>query len=268
MSTTEIPASPAAAAPVTSPAINPVDSIGSGPNQVVFDTPPIETPQLAAVPDATPYHVSELQNGQYEVKLDSGHIYKGTQVEVMNKLAEAQYNATRHIAELKGKGPFAQPQQPQEVVAPVVEGQMDPTAAALADLVAQGLGLRDRNDLIEQVSMLPHLQQNYEQQQLNQVAAQFLTHNQDFPMSDRNIEMLDQAVTQTGMGLTPQNIEIVHHYLKSTGQYEKVMTQARPQNGNPMPMAPNGQGMDGGTSEQDMWAMPMNQLEKFMRGQK
>jgi hypothetical protein len=194
-------------------------------------------------------------------------VFRGTDAELINELSKSVYNGSVKIAELNQRGPFA---PPAETYTPpsTAPGQMDPTAIALADLVAQGLGMKDRNDLLEQVAMLPQLQQNFEQQQLNAVAGQFLAKNQDFPMSDRNVELLDAAVTNMGVPLTPQNIEVVHHYLKSTGQYEKVMTPASPQSSNPMPSAPNGQGHpNGAIAEQDLWAMPMNELERYMRKQ-
>src|ERR1700743_1510942 len=109
-----------------------VESVGSGPNQVIFEAPvaPVEPVAPAAPVTPEPYRVSELENGQYEVALESGQIYKGTQAEVVRELAKAQYNATRRIAELNGKQPPAPMQQPQELAA----GQVDPNALALADL--------------------------------------------------------------------------------------------------------------------------------------
>jgi hypothetical protein len=232
------------------------DSIGSGPNQVVFEQPaaPVETPApVATSPD--PYRVAELENGQYEVTLESGQVYKGSQSDVVRELAKAQYNATRKIAELNGKIPVQQEvqQTPQEI---------DATAAALADLAAKGLGFGSKDELLAQFALLPQLQENYQQQQLNNTAAQFLAQTQDFPNSPGNADKLDAYITQTGLPITVENLQMVHHYLKGTGQYERVATPAK-QAANGMPMPPNGQ--TGDANGFDPWTAPLEELAATIR---
>lgn len=239
-------------------------SVGTGANQVIFEAPPVavETPTVAVSTSpvvAEPYKISELQNGQFEITMDSGQIFKGTQSQIMSEMAKSIHNGTRTIATLNGKTPPITEPAPT-IVQP---GEIDPTALAITDLVAQGLDFQGgAKELKEFVSIIPMLREFVQQQQLNNVASAFLAATPDFPHSDVNAGKIDAALIQYGLPATVEALQLVHNHLKATGQYERVAVAA--QNGTrPLPTPPNG--FSEIPQEQDPWSMPLDKLAETIR---
>lgn len=238
------------------------ESVGTGPNQVIFENPaPVETQPVAAIPDPAaptePYQMHELENGQFEVKMESGQVFKGTQQQVMQEMARSVFHGTRTIAELRGKTP---PAPPEPTLQP---GQIDPTALALADLAAQGLGFENAAALKRVFEPIPQIQQNFEERQRMDIAASFLSNTPDYQNVEANNNKFDEAFQRTGLALSVENMQMVHNHLKATGQYVKVATPQPVQRQPGMPLPPNGMTTTPGT--QNPYEMPFEELEAMMR---
>lgn len=249
MTPVSTPAAPTEAFPATELAPN---TVIHAPDPA---TPPI-VPQTPEIPQD--YRVNTLENGQQEVVLNSGQIYRGTAEQVINELAKAQYNASRHITELKGQIPVS----PQ---APIDNGpQIDPTAKALADLVAQGEGFRDSAHKMQTQNLIV---QQYEQQHINNLAANFIATTPDFFPSTENGDKVDSTLKQFGLEATPETLKLVHNHLKATGQYVAPPAGQQVNRSAPMPMPPNGMQVQpqGPMTEQELWALPFAEFEKRMR---
>ena len=242
----------------TTPAATPSGDINQ-PNTVIHPPETPIAPPVAVTPEIpSDYRVNTLENGQREVVLNTGQVYRGDTDTLINELAKAQYNASKRITELGQQIP--QHIEPE----PVVNG-IDPTAKALADLAAQGMGYQNADELTSAMNMM---QQSYVQQQLNAVAAQFLATTPDFPKSPENADKLDQTLNSFGLQPTPEALTMVHNHLKATGQYVAVpnapITQPRAPG---MPMPPNGI-TNQPSGSQDPWAMPFAELEAAIRAGK
>ena len=144
------------------------ESVGSGPNQVIFENaPPVEAPPPAAPPVSQEWGgMHQLENGSWEMTLNSGNVYRADTPEALaQEVGKAQYHATRTIAELKGKTP------PLPTPEPVTSG-VDPTALAIADLVAQADGFKNHQ---EKTAHYQQIEQFVQSQQLNNIANAFLS---------------------------------------------------------------------------------------------
>jgi hypothetical protein len=222
-----------------------------GPNTVIHAPEPVAVAP-APVPEVNPdWKVNTLENGQHEVILNGGQKYTGTTEQVINELAKAQFNATQRIHELGRQAPVQQTNQPGP--------QIDPTAKALADLAAQGMGYANAEAL---QADLGGMRESYQQQAMNNVAAQFMATTPDFQPSIENGNKLDEALQQAGMAPTVQNLKIMHAYLKNEGQY--VVGNVPQQQHRPpaMPMPPNGQAAPAAV-EKSIWEMNGQEFAQY-----
>ena len=230
---------------------SPATTSDFAPNTVLHEAPPAATPPPVApvTPEApADYRINTLENGQREVILNTGQRYIGDPETVINELAKAQYNASKYITDLKSQIPAAP-------LAPVDAGpQIDPTAKALADLTAQGMGFRDAADYMGQMQQI---QQYTQQAQLNQVAANFIATTPDYPVSEENANKVDATLAAFNLPATPETLKLVHNHLKATGQYVIPPQSQQVQRPPAMPMPPNGQQAQptGPITDDQIWAM-------------
>lgn len=242
--------------PPSTPAAPSSPATELAPNTVLHEAPPAPiAPQTPEIP--TDYRINTLENGDREVTLNSGQVYRGSPEQVINELAKAQYNASRHITDLKSQIP-AQP------LAPVDLGpQIDPTAKALADLTAQGMGFRNAEEYMARLNQVETFTQ---QQQLNQVAANFIATTPDYPVSPENADKIDQTLSAFGLPATPDALKMVHNHLKATGQYVQVPISQQVTRSAPMPMPPNGQQAptsNGPVTEDQIWSMSPQEFAAY-----
>lgn len=251
--------------PTTSaPVSTPPSPVTESPNTVIFSeaesAAPAAVPEVPAAPVVpappvdTGYKINTLENGQQEVTLQTGQVYRGTPDQVLNELAKAQFNASQRITEL---GRLVPPPAPPAPTGP----QIDPTAKALADLTAQGLGFANSE---EYMARLQAVEGGYQQQQNMQTAQQFLAVTPDFPKSQENADRIDATLTALGLPATVQNLQVAHHYLKGTGQYVAVSAPPATPRAPGMPLPPTG--TTAVSAEQDPWAMPLDQLRNLATG--
>jgi hypothetical protein len=248
---------PTTSVPAT-PAIPSSEGI-SAPNTVLFEPEapaPVEAP-VAPPPASDPWNIQTLENGQREVTLPTGQVYRGTNDEVLYQLAKAQTHASQRIAEL-GR------QVPPPTTPPPTLPQMDPTARALADLTAQGLGLPNAEALIERMQRLEQVETGYAQQQMQQTAQQFMASAPDFVATAENGQKVDDTLATLGLEPTVKNLQVVHHYLKSTGQYVQSAPPAAPTRAPDMPLPPSG--TNSVPSDPDPWSMPLDDLRRQVTG--
>lgn len=228
------------------------------PNTVIHHQDPATQPAQPAQPAPEvpqDYRINLLENGQQEVTLNSGQVYRGTAEQVINELAKAQFHASRRITELSGQIPAA----------PVVEQTgpyIDPTAKALADLVAQGEGYRDSADKMAQQQ---DLRDFYQQQQYNAIASNFIASTPDFFPSVENGKKVEDTLNAFNLPPTPDAIALVHNHLKATGQYVIPPQSQQVQRSPAMPMPPNGMqpAVAGPITEDAIWAMSPQEFAAY-----
>jgi hypothetical protein len=221
--------------------------------------PPVQAPAEPPAPQL--FERTPLEDGKFQVRLNTGEIFTGTNDELVEKLAGSAAHTHNYGRKLKTEldtfkqqPPAQQPNAPQQ--APV-----DPAEQMIADITAKNLGFQNA---AEMKAAYERINGNQMEIQGRMVANQFMAENPDFAPSEHNSRVLTEALAQNGMPETPQTLAMAHQWLKSTGSYEQVSMQPR---GNtfqrpqvPASM-PNGSPQNApAMTEADMWKMPMEDL--------
>lgn len=230
------------------------------------DPAPVDTP--AADPDFT---FTTLENGQREMKLATGQVYRGKDdEELYGQLAKAQIAASRRITELS---------KPADPVAPAVTPAaapeaIDPTALAIADLMAPAFKMKDGAALVAafaEQQRIANAQQEYmAAQAANMEAAKFFLAVPEFSKSDADAHKIENFIKERGWSFNAENAESAYHTLKAKGEMAVTAANpvrpATPKNSMPIPpagTAPANTGK-GATTEADLWNMTSAQLEELM----
>lgn len=214
------------------------------PAEVPVDNAPAETP--VALPEAPPepqdISISTLENGEKEIRLATGQVYRGKDdASVIMELGKAQLEASRYTQTLKQQLEAAQKPPMQESPA---EAALDPAAQYFADSAAQGLGFKDASELKEAIQFMKQqatgFQSTLQQQQLQQVAVEFVRSTPDFTVTPGNTAKLEETLDKMCLPPTVENIRFAHYALKGQGAYEAPQPrteigQFAPKNNMPLP---------------------------------
>lgn len=210
---------------------------------------PVPAPSSQPAPTPQPYTVKDLGNGQVEVTFaDLPEIYRGTQADILPKVAEALYNTKKYAQTLKTQPvPQPQPVTPPQHQSRFATPEDEQAANYVTDLVAKSFGFENAAQMRERVGNTVTTSQDYQD---NQLAIQFMANNKDFNPTDENSAKIVDAIVNMGFGELYENgnqsqrlnlMNMAHAYNLKTGVYQAMpQTQAAPQNPNlPPPPPPN-----------------------------
>jgi hypothetical protein len=239
---------------------NPAEQTPAAPQEPQQTAPPVQ--QAPPEPPAPQlFERTPLEDGKFQVRLNTGEIFTGTNDELVEKLAGSAAHTHNYGRKLKTEldtfkqQPVQQPNVPQP--APV-----DPAEQMIADITAKNLGFQNA---AEMKAAYERINGNQMEIQGRMVANQFMAENPDFAPSEHNSRVLTEALAQNGMPETPQTLAMAHQWLKSTGSYEQVSMQPRgntfqrPQVPASMPSGSSPQNAPQMT-EADLWKMPLTDL--------
>lgn len=224
--------------------------------------PPIELPASQPTPEARPetfpdgevYQLETRPDGQLEVRLITGEIFRGDPIEVTRKIAAANVYTKRWAQQQRAQAQQQQPQngelpqaweeapttilpasgvqydlngapiiEPGQTVAPdAVYENLQQMATALGyhgldELLADQADQRARTNRLEQ-----ELAAEREDRQNRETAAVFLAQNPDFPNNDQSIAALDQILASNGLEYNPQHMAMAHQYAVQNRIYEPL----------------------------------------------
>jgi hypothetical protein len=247
-----------AAAAGTTPASDPETTIAP-------DPVPDPTPEPVADPDFT---FSTLENGQREMKLATGQVYRGKDdAELYGQLAKAQIAASRRITELSQK---PEPAPPVQQAAPEA---IDPTALAIADLMAPAFGVKNGAELVaafaKQQEAANSSQEFMAAQQANYEAANFFRAVPEFSKSQGDADKIDQFLQSNGMPFNAKTAEMAYYTLKAKGEMQAAPAATRTTTPkNVMPTPPSGTSPastgKGAPTEADLYSMTTDQLAELL----
>lgn len=236
--------------------------------------PAPEPPAAEAPPAADPdFTFTTLENGQREMKLATGQVYRGKDdAELYGQLAKAQIAASRRITELS---------RPAEPVAPILPqpsspAAIDPTALAIADLMAPAFGVKNGTELVaafaEQQRVANAQQEYMAAQSANMEAANFFRAVPEFSKSQADADKIDQFLQTNQLPFNAKTAEMAYYTLKAKGEMAATVAApvraAAPKNGMPAPpqgTAPANTGK-GATTEAELYAMTTAELEELIMG--
>lgn len=233
--------------------------------------PAVEVPPVVEAAPEVPdpdFTFATLENGQREMKLATGQVYRGKDdAELYGQLAKAQVAASRRITELS-RTPEAALQ-----VAPA-PAAVDPTALAIADLMAPAFGVKNGAELVAafaEQQRIANAQQEYmASQQANFEAANFFRAVPEFSKSQADADKIDQFLQSNGIPFNAKTAEMAYHTLKAKGEMSVApaapASAAAPKNNMPAPpvgTAPANTGK-GIPTDQDLYAMTTEQLAELI----
>lgn len=231
---------------------------------------------VAAAPEVDPdFTFTTLENGQREMKLATGQVYRGKDdTELYGQLAKAQIAASRRITELSARP------EPIAPVAPVSAAPeaIDPTALAIADLMAPAFGLKSGKELVEAFARQQHTTQTTEEYLASQAAnfesQKFFMANPDFPKTAEATGKIDTYMATNNIPFNAQNAEMVYNHLKAKGEMTaapaSVPRATAPKNNMPPPptgTAPAASTGRGALTDEEMMTMPMADFEAHIFSQ-
>lgn len=250
------------------------------------DAAPTPDPETTLAPDPAPaaseppaadpdFTFTTLENGQREMKLATGQVYRGKDdAELYGQLAKAQIAASRRITELS-----ARPESvtPPPATAPTTPTAIDPTALAIADLMAPAFGVKNGAELVaafaEQQRITTAQSEYMAAQTANMEAANFFRAVPEFSKSQADADRIDQFLQTNQLPFNAKTAEMAYYTLKAKGEMSvpvAASTRATaPRNTMPPPptgTAPASTGK-GAPTEQDLWAMSTEDLEQLITGQ-
>lgn len=260
---------------------------------------PIEQPARQVWPETFPdgslYQISDLADGQVQLKLITGEVFSGDARTVAQKIAESKVHTTRWGQEWKQKAQQQQPWEgPPSAILPASGVQDDEYGAPVMEVgqtvvpdntyinlhnMATALGYNDINQLIaDQMNLRAQTEQigqelraDREERQNKECAAVFMAQHPDFPSSPEASEALCGIIDQNGMEYTPQALAIAHDHAIRTGVYQPLSREeqqlamgiapqvARP---TPPPMLRGSNPESGWQGENDPYRVPLDDLRK------
>ena len=231
------------------------------------ETPAVDTPAVETPPPAEDFTLATLENGQREMRTASGQVYRGKDDnELIAQLGRAQVAATRRIAELSRT---PEPVSP----APAAEPAIDPTALAIADLMAPAFGLKSGKELVDAFAAQQQTAQTTQEylaaQQANFEAANFFRAVPEFSKSQADADRIDSFLNENQLPFNAKTAEMAYYTLKAKGEMTAAPTTnapRAPKNNMPAPpvgTAPANTGK-GAPSETDLWNMSADQLQELL----
>jgi hypothetical protein len=190
-------------------------------------TPPTPTAVVVTEPITVPsYTLTDLDNGQQEVKLATGEVFKGTANEVLEKLAKSKVDTTEYAKGLKAELETAKAAPPPAPAAPALPANVTihtpETEAArnvafqqqylgaigegrLGDATLLGLA-QSLKSTPEQVAMfleyIPTLVERDQKAQQREVLTGFIAENPGFPGDTPSAQALEQAMGNDALTVT------------------------------------------------------------------
>lgn len=228
-----------------------------------------EVPETVETPVDADFTFSTLENGQREMRLATGQVYKGKDdAELYAQLAKAQIAASRRITELSRT---PEPVAPAPIT--VAPAEVDPTALAIADLMAPAFGVKNGAELVaafaEQQRTAAAQQEFMAAQHANMEAANFFRAVPEFSKSQADADKIDQFLQSNNLPFNAGTAEMAYHTLKAKGEMTALpaaQAPKAPKNNMPAPpagTAPANTGK-GATTEADLWSMTPEQLEQLI----
>ena len=239
----------------------------------VVDPPAADPAPVDPAPPApdSDFTFSTLENGQREMRLATGQVYRGKDdAELYGQLAKAQVAASRRITELSHVAPPAAPPPP----APTAPAPVDQTALAIADLMAPAFGAKNGAELVakfaEQQETAQRQQEFMAAQQANFEAANFFRAVPEFSKTQADADRIDGFLQENGLPFNAKTAEMAYYTLKAKG--EMSIAPASPARAtapkNQMPTPPAGTAPantgKGAPTEADLWNMTSDQLAELL----
>lgn len=220
-----------------------------------------------------PNDVKKNEDGTVEVRLETGEIFKGDPIEVMNKMGDSYVSGKRWTQNIKAenenlKAQHLNPPAPQPTPQPTNADELA-LQNYLLDQQAKALGFSNGEEYkqrVQRVNQIADITEN------EQIATRFMATCPDFPGTDDAVEKLAQVVERNGFSFTPEGMMAGHLLCLRQGAYQplrpeeynaqwsnKMQEESGTRTAPPTPPQP---GAPSGQENLNPWAMQQDELRK------
>ena len=218
------------------------------------------------------FDMKHLDQDTIEVSLRTGEIFRGSPLEVVNKLAESQVNTKQWAQEVARAAGYEKPGQllrdhrdnpiEQPTNAPDMSQPID-ASGITPDHIAKALGFSNGAELLQFGNGLVEMQQ---QLRLSEAASTFYAACPDYPGTPEADNALAQVMESVGLPETPQGLAAAHALAVRAGYYQPLPKEAlEPQSQPRTRPAPPPVVTSGGQATAnpvDEYSMPLNELRR------
>jgi hypothetical protein len=193
-------------------------------------------------PDGSLYQLQNLPDGNMEVRLITGEVFKGDPLTVTQRMAEAQVNTKRWAQRARQSQPTAEPpqlnQQPQQQIIPPEPTQQSTIADYWAEQQAQALakqfGFSGADELRQWGETVNQKVAAISQYEDDRLAMDFCARCPDFPATPEASDAIANIVESQGWQWNADSLQAAHLLAVQNHMYQPISPE-EPQVTRPAP---------------------------------
>jgi hypothetical protein len=217
--------------------LSPANILGQLPNGPQVQ--PQAQPQAKAetFPDGSLYQLQNLPDGNVEVRLITGEVFKGDPITVTQQMAKAQVNTKRWAQAQRAQAqqsqqpaePIQLNQQPQQPINSSEPAQQSTIADYWADQQAQAIGFSSKDEMLQWGQSITQFMA--QQQQINEelanerLAAEFAARVPEFPGTPEASEALATIVQNNGWDWNVESLQAAHLLATNNHVYQPLTAE-------------------------------------------
>lgn len=215
--------------------LSPANILGQLPNgpQAQPQAQPQARPET--FPDGSLYQFQNLPDGNVEVRLITGEVFKGDPITVTRTIAESNVR-TKLWARGKRPGeelpvaphPSAEPiqlNQPPAQTKPASGSLADDLASRQADALARQFGFSGKDEMMQWGETVNQKIAKVEQFEEQELAARFHANNPDFPDTEETAETVMQIIQSNGWQPNLESLTAAHALAIRNGLYQPLTAE-------------------------------------------
>jgi hypothetical protein len=196
-------------------------------------------------PDGSLYQLENLPDGNVEVKLVTGEIFRGDPIKVTQQIAESKVRTTtwarQKVREAQQTPPMQLDQQPQQITSPEPTQQgtiADYWAAEQAQALAKQFGFSGRDEMLQWGENVNQKMEAIAQYEDDRLAMNFASRCPDFPGTPEASDALVSIVQANGWQYNLDSLQAAHLLAVQNHVYTPLSSEAlQAANGYATPMS-------------------------------
>lgn len=223
--------------------------------------------------------IKKLDDGMLEFRLETGEVYKGDPMKILNEIGDSYISSKRWTQNIKAENENLKAQRytpPEPPPAPAQPQNTDEVAlqSYLLDQHAKALGYKTGAEYQADVQRIKNTS---EQAANNQVAESFMLACPEFPSNDDAVNKLTGKVEQLGWNYDQQSLMAAHLLCVREGAYKPLTPDEINQTWannmqvssgtKPPPQPPGGNNPDGTQNNINPWQKSTDDLRKELLSQ-
>jgi hypothetical protein len=203
-------------------------------NMLAMQAQPQPQARPETFPDGSLYQFENLPDGDVQVKLVTGEIFRGDPIKVTQQIAESNVNtklwARRKVAEAQQAQPMQVDPQPQEITPPEHTQQntiAEYWAAEQAQALAKQFGFSGKDEMLQWGENVNQKMASIAQYEDDRLAMNFASRCPDFPGTPEASDALVSIVQANGWQYNVDSLQAAHLLATRNHVYEPLSAEAQ-----------------------------------------